>query len=469
MRDEIVKPNLKNFIKSLRDVGYNFQIALADIIDNSIAAGAKNILIETELEPNIELSVLDDGKGMNVEELIEAMRLGSKDPDDERNKKDLGRFGLGLKTASFSQCKRLTVVTKKNNQINAKAWDLDVIESENEWYLQSPAHLDLEKNSLFKELQRKESGTLVIWSKIDGINSNDYLEEIDFLREHLSLVFHRFLEGSLKGQKISMTVNNNPLQPFNPFNEKNHATQVLPEQVIRFSNKRIVVTPHILPHHSKLSNLDFKKYATSEGYTKTQGFYLYRAGRLLIHGTWWGLNKVSDAHRLVRIRVDITNDQDHFWNIDVKKSIANPNQLIKNELKKIMAQVLSRGEKTYTKRGAKIEDKTIVPFWQVLHENDEIRFELNKKHPILSKLQSLMDDRPQSIFSAYLKGLEAYLPLAAIQAHMITEPHKIKQSEMVADQERDTFLQDLLDLDLTKEEIEELMKTELFKKMKGLK
>lgn len=469
MREEVVKPNLKNFIKSLRDVGYNFQIALADIIDNSIAAGAKNVLIDTEPEPNLKLSVLDDGAGMNERELIEAMRLGSKDPDDERNKKDLGRFGLGLKTASFSQCKRLTVVTKKNNQINARAWDLDIIESENEWYLQSPSPEELEANPLFYKLKNHKSGTLVIWEKIDGINSDDYFEEIELLREHLSLVFHRFLEGSLRGQKLLLSVNNNPVLPFNPFNEKNQATQVLPEQLINLSNKKIIVTPYILPHHSKLSNIDFQKYATTEGYTKSQGFYLYRAGRLLIHGTWWGLNRISDAHRLVRIKVDITNDQDHFWNIDVKKSIANPNQIIKNELKKIMAQVLSRGEKTYTKRGAKIEDKTIVPFWQVLHENDEIIFELNQKHPILSKLQTLIDDKPQSILNAYLKGIEAYLPLAAIQAHMITEPHKIKQSEMVADQERDSFLQNLLDLDLTKEEIEELMKTELFKKMKGLK
>lgn len=469
MQEEIVKPNLTNFIKSLRDVGYNFQIALADIIDNSIAASAKNILIDAEVKPELKLSVFDDGLGMSEKELIEAMRLGSKDPDDERAKKDLGRFGLGLKTASFSQCKRLTVATKKKGQINARTWDLDIIEKENEWYLQRPSIKELESNPLFSKLEQQKSGTLVIWEKIDGINSNDYLEEIELLREHLSLVFHRFLEGSLKGQKILLSVNNNQLIPFNPFNEKNNATQVLPEQIIKFSNKKIIVTPYILPHHSKLSNIEFQKFATAEGYTKSQGFYLYRAGRLLIHGTWWGLNKISDAHRLVRIKVDITNDQDDFWNIDVKKSIANPNQIIKNELKKIMNQVLSRGEKTYTKRGTKIQDKTIVPFWQVYHENNVIRFELNQEHPILSKLQTLIDDKSHSILNAYLKGLEAYIPLAAIQAHMITEPHKIKQLELVADQERNNFLKNILELDLTPEEIDELMKTELFKKFQEMK
>lgn len=465
---EVVKPNLKNFIKSLRDVGYTFPIALADIIDNSIAAGAKNVMIETEVEPNLELSVFDNGVGMDEKELIEAMRLGSKDPDEERNKKDLGRFGLGLKTASFSQCKRLTVITKKNNKINARTWDLDIIEKENEWYLLTPSQKEIEANLLFNKLKDHKSGTIVVWEKMDGVNADDYFEEIELLREHLSLVFHRFLEGSIKGRKLLMTVNNNPISPFNPFNEQNHATQVLPEQIIRVIGKKVVLTPYILPHHSKLSQFDYQKYATNEGYTKSQGFYLYRAGRLLIHGTWWGLNKISDAHRLVRVKVDITNDQDHFWNIDVKKSVANPNQIIKKELKKILNQVLSRGEKTYTRRGAKLEDKTVVPFWEVLHESELIRFILNQTHPILSQLQTLINEKTQPILSAYLKGIEAYLPLAAIQAHMITEPHKIKQSEAILDQERESFLQKLLDLDLTEEDIEELMKTELFKKFKEL-
>jgi hypothetical protein len=465
---EVVKPNLKNFIKSLRDVGYNFHIALADVIDNSIAAGAKNIEIETDNSPNLFLTIFDNGSGMNQDELIEAMRLGSKDPDDIRDKKDLGRFGLGLKTASFSQCKRLTVISKKNNRISARIWDLDVIEKENEWFLLTPTQKELESIPCFNKLDSQQSGTLVVWEKIDGINLKNYYEELELVKQHLSLVFHRFLEGSLRGRKIRIDVNRNPLIPFNPFNEQNPATQVLPEQIIKIDGRKIVATPYILPHHSKLSKLDYQKYSTKDGYTKSQGFYLYRAGRLLIHGTWWGLNKISDAHRLVRVKIDITNEQDYLWNIDVKKSIANPNHLVKNELKKIMNQVLGRGEKTYTRRSAVIEDKTLVPFWKVLHQDEMVRFSINKEHPILSQLQINIDEQSNYILKGYLKGIEAYIPLAAIQAHMISEPHKINQSKIINEKDSEELFSELLKLELTEDEIETLMKTEFFKKVREM-
>ena len=126
--DNLIRPNVKNFIKSLRDMGYNFDIAVADIIDNCISANAKEIYIEDfDNDDSPMLSILDNGVGMNREELINAMRLGSKDPKSYRDENDLGRFGLGLKTASFSQCTKLTVVTKQGSEINALKWDLEYI------------------------------------------------------------------------------------------------------------------------------------------------------------------------------------------------------------------------------------------------------------------------------------------------------------------------------------------------------
>ncbi|MCD8545414.1 MAG: ATP-binding protein [Sulfurospirillum cavolei] len=113
MKTIIVRPNLNNFIKSLRDVGYTFEIAVADVLDNSISAGATQIDIYTVAKPELLFCMLDNGCGMIEEELIEAMRLATKNPDSTREKHDLGRFGLGLKTASFSQCLKLTVISKK--------------------------------------------------------------------------------------------------------------------------------------------------------------------------------------------------------------------------------------------------------------------------------------------------------------------------------------------------------------------
>ncbi|WP_214767296.1 MULTISPECIES: ATP-binding protein [unclassified Exiguobacterium] len=464
--NEIVKPNLSNFIKSLRDFGYNFQIALADIIDNSIAAESKNILIETESDPSTKLSVLDDGFGMTEEELIEAMRLGSKDPEDQREKKDLGRFGLGLKTASFSQCKRLTVISKKNGGIYSRRWDLELIIEKNEWLLITPDFNEFENDTLFKKLTAQKSGTLVIWEKIDTIHKNEYPEEIILLRSHLALVFHRFLEGNIKGRKFFMSLNNNEIKGFNPFNENNLATQTLPDQIIKVNNKRIKITPYILPHHSKLSNLEYDKYATNDGYTKSQGFYLYRGGRLLIHGTWWGLNKISDAHRLIRIRVDISNDQDSIWNIDVKKSIAYPNSLIKNELKKVLNNILNRGQNVYSRRPQILEDKSVFPFWNVTHTDGAVKFKLNQNHPILDYLKKTIKKEEDFVLNTYLKGVEAYIPITAIEAYVITEPKKINQKDLIKEHEKKELLNSLLSLDLTKEQIESLLKTELFKELR---
>jgi len=464
--NEIVKPNLSNFIKSLRDFGYNFQIALADIIDNSVAAESKNILIETELDPSIKLSILDDGFGMTKQELIEAMRLGSKNPDDERETKDLGRFGLGLKTASFSQCKRLTVISKKEGRIVCRRWDLDLIVEKNEWLLITPNLNEFENMNLFEKLTCQKSGTLVIWDKIDTIQKNNYYEEVNLLRNHLALVFHRFLEGNINGSKFLLALNNNRIEGFNPFNENNLATQILPNQIVKIDNEQIKITPYILPHHSKLSSLEYDKYETSEGYTKSQGFYLYRNGRLLIHGTWWGLNKITDAHRLIRIRVDISNNQDSIWNIDVKKSIAYPNPLIKTELKKILDNILNRGQNVYTRRPQILKDKNIVPFWNTAHTNEGIQFRLNKVHPILKSLKDKIDNEQNFILDTYLRGIEAYIPITSLEAYIITEPQKINQKKLISLEEKKELLLRLMNIGLSKEQADELLKTEMFKEVR---
>jgi len=465
---EIVRPNVKNFIKSLRDLGYTFEIAVADILDNSISAGAKTINIYADKNPEMIMSLLDDGLGMNEAELIEAMRLGSKDPDEERMKNDLGRFGMGLKTASFSQCKKITVISKKEGTLSAKQWDLDFVENSEEWQLITPSLNIIKELPLFDELDNLDHGTIVVWESIDAFQPDAFIEIINGLRDHLSLVFHRFLEGDIKGKKINIFVNGNPLLPFDPFNEKNNATQWLPEQKIKFNNSSIRIQPVILPHHSKMSRQEYDKYATTEGYTKSQGFYLYREGRLLIHGTWWGLHKVSDAHRLVRIKIDATNDQDYLWNIDVKKSTASPNKDIRTELKKILDQVLERGSRPYTGRGRKIEDKTTTRFWDIAHSEDEITFSINKKHPLLFQLLNVLEDNQIEILNAYFKGLEAYLPLAAIQSHMMTEPHKIKQESKFSKEEIRDLAIKLKALNLDDLDINEFLKTEIFKHHKEL-
>lgn len=468
MKEQIVNPDVGNFVKSLRDIGYTFEIAVADVVDNSITAKSSIIKIYTVAEPKLVFSMLDNGVGMSNDELVEAMRLASRDPDEEREKNDLGRFGLGLKTASFSQCKKLTVISKKCGVLSIAQWDLDYLESENKWLLKRPDINRINKNPLIEELNKLNNGTLVIWEEIDRYQQDSFSETIDKLRKHLSLVFHRYLEGSVRGRKLKIIINNNELVAFNPFNIENPATQELAIEKIKQFNCITEVQPFILPHHSKVSQQEYERYATEDGYTKSQGFYLYRENRLLIYGTWWGLHRTKDAHKLVRIRIDISNKQDSFWGIDIKKSTANPCQEIKGDLKRIINQITEKGSRPFTGRGKKIKDKTTTRFWNLVPCQDGVRFGINDAHPILEKLILGLDTRQNELLRMYLNGIQSYLPLEAIQAQLQENPHKVKQEISLSDEELVMLINKLKKSGMDDSYIEELLKTEIFKNRRGL-
>lgn len=468
MEKQIVDPDVGNLVKSLRDIGYTFEIAVADIVDNSITATASIIDIYTVAEPRLIFSMLDNGIGMSRGELIEAMRLASKDPNKEREKNDLGRFGLGLKTASFSQCKKLTVISKKYGVLSIAQWDLDYLEEENKWLLKIPDVNDINTNPLMDKLNKLKSGTLVIWEEIDRYDKASFSENIDKLRKHLSLVFHRYLEGTVKGKKLKIIINNNELVAFNPFNIANSATQELGLEKIKQFDTNIEVQPFILPHHSKVTQQEYERYATEDGYTKSQGFYLYRENRLLIYGTWWGLNRTKDAHKLVRIRIDISNKQDSFWGIDIKKSAANPCQEIKGDLKRIINQITEKGSRLFTGRGRKIKDKNTTRFWSLLPYQDGVRFSINEEHPILERLIDGLDNRQDELLRMYLEGIQSYLPLDAIQAQLQENPHKVKQEISLSDRELMDIIKKLKKEGMDESYIDELLKTEIFKSRKEL-
>lgn len=463
----VVNPNVGNLITSLRDIGYTFEIAVADIIDNCISAGAKNVQILALTEPKNIVCILDDGCGMTEVQLIEAMRLATQNPLLERSIIDLGRFGLGLKTASFSQCKKLTVASKKNHILNIKQWNLDYISKKNEWLLLTPDITSFEHISLFRTLQGSENGTIVIWEELDRFQANNFANLIDSLRKHLSLVFHRFLEFS-GAKKLKISINNYDLEPFNPFNVESIATQQINEEKIVVYGETISIQPFILPHHSKISQQEFERYATDEGYTKSQGFYLYRSNRLLIYGTWWGLHKISDAHKLVRIKIDINNTQDSLWGIDIKKSTAKPVAIIRDDLKRIISQVTERGSRPFTGRGRKIEDKTTKRFWDLQPSNDQIKFTLAFDHPVYQELISALNKHSKELLGIYLKGIQAYLPLEAIQAQLNQNPHLIQQEALMDESDVLRLAEILKGLDLNDSVISTLLKTEVFKNRKEL-
>lgn len=156
-------PTPKILINSIRQIGYSFESAAADIIDNSISVGSKNIDIYFPVSANEEIYIafLDDGIGMNRKQAINALKIGS-DFEGERNENDLGRFGLGLKSASFSQCRKLTVVSKTNDVLAAFGWDISEVEKSNEWFCYEFSNEDIEKIPKFEKLKELKHGTLVV-------------------------------------------------------------------------------------------------------------------------------------------------------------------------------------------------------------------------------------------------------------------------------------------------------------------
>jgi len=459
MKTEIVDPNVGNFIESIRDIGYSFEVAVADLVDNSITAGASRIEILIAPQPELRFAILDDGKGMSEQGIVEAMRLASRNPKDYRPKTDLGRFGLGLKTASFSQSRRLTVISKLDEANNARQWDLDYISEKNQWFLITPD--DISNYPLFDYLQTLHSGTLVCWENIDRCEVGELSSVINRVRKHLALVFHRFLEGADQ-RAIKILINNNPVHAFNPFNLNHPATQQLPLEKIKLFGSDISVQPYILPHHSKLPQSEYDFYATEEGYIRSQGFYLYRGNRILVYGTWWGLHKTVDAHKLVRIKIDIPNNMDSLWGIDVKKSIAKPADAVKTNLKRIISRVTEIGAKPFTGRGRKIEDKSIIQFWEIFPMNDDFRFAINDEHPLYTDLVADLSADALRKMQLYLKGLQAYMPIDAIQFKLQQSPHRLKQHSVLTVADVQELAERLKNTRLSQAYIDELLKTEIF-------
>jgi hypothetical protein len=412
-------PKASSLIESLRDIGYSFKSALADIIDNSITAKANNIRIYFDINnKQLSIAIIDNGQGMTENELIEAMRAGSKNPLDIRNENDLGRFGLGLKTASFSQCRKLTVLSSQNNIKHAVKWDLDYVAKEDDWSLQILDNSDI--LNIYKADLLTENGTLVVWEDTDRIVDNTaseltediVYEKIKNVQNHLELVFHRYLKGK---NKINIFINDEQLKPYDPFHSSHPATQELSEEIITVNNQKIIIRPYILPHYTKIDAKDYDYYAGEGGYLKNQGFYVYRNRRLLISGTWFRLIPQSEMYKLARIQIDLPNSLDDLWKIDVKKSNASPPAVIRHRLKKIIEKIAGSSSRVYRARGHKSSTSNNA-FWQRESARGEINYTINKEHPFISDFMHSIDKEKQYELNLILDLIGNFFPKDTLYA-----------------------------------------------------
>lgn len=435
-------PHAAALIEGLRDIGYSLETAISDIIDNSITAGAHRIEIVTETfsdEPYI--AIIDDGTGMTEDELVAAMRPGSRNPLATRDEPDLGRFGLGLKSASFSQCRRLTVVSRRDGQTSAAIWDLDDVAERNEWAVQLPDHFDLIPG--IEKLGQQ--GTLVLWQKLDRLTggySHNAAKRAEVINQriaeterHLRLVFHRFMEDA---KPLRILLNGRLLRPLDPFVRKNPATISDPEEKLALIRGNVEIQSFTLPHHKQMSKTDWEDIGGPEGHLKSQGFYLYRGKRLILHGTWFGLCRQTEQTKLSRVRIDIPNSMDADWKIDVKKSSAQLPPVVRDRLKKVIERILAGSKRTYSKRGQKLVDQERLPMWHRIQADGQIRYRPNIEHPAFADFaESLPPDLRRGFFNC-IALVGASLPIETLHADMMAG----KAEQIVPDRvDEDTLAQ----------------------------
>ncbi len=450
-------PIAPTLIESTRAMGYSLEAAIADIIDNSIAAKATDVRISFFPLHGAYISILDNGTGMNSEELTRAMQYGSQSPLNERTATDLGRFGLGLKTASLSQCKMLTVASKKNNHLEIRRWDIDFIKVTGTWSLIALTDKDeIEEIPNIHELERMDSGTLVVWQNLDRMQagaidfSKTMGKQIDIVRDHLSLVYHRYLAGESGIEKLSISINGAALEPADPFFIKK-SDQTMQEETYLIHGAQIKVQPFILPHVSKMTASEIKAAGGKDGLRRLQGFYVYRNKRLLVWGTWFRMMRKGELSKLARIRVDIPNTLDDLWTLDIKKSSAMPPEEVRANLINIIDKIGQQSKVKFTKRGKIETDANQIHLWNRLKAREGgFYYEINRKHPMVALLEEELGNEKKSL-NALLTQIERNLPLNQLYIDLNNDEH-IKNDETQEDKEIEKALMEMLPDSFSKNE-----------------
>jgi hypothetical protein len=404
-------------IESMRSLGYSFDTAVADLIDNSISAEAKSVQILLDPSNSPQLIIFDDGRGMDAVELEEALRFGSRGPNEVRDKDDLGRFGLGLKSASLSQCRKLIVASKQNSKVCCYSWDLDEVERANDWSIIEYSEEEIAELPSIDLFVGTDSGTYVLLRDFDRIAasssdvSNTIIKSLESTENHLALVFHRII--SEDGLKIS--INGRFIEPKDPFLENHKSTQRLREQEITVDGSKITLQPYILPHRNKLSSEDLRRVGGSEDLRTHQGFYVYRCKRLILWGTWFRLLSKDELNKLARVRVDIPNSLDEVWSIDVKKSSASlPDKIRKNLYGSIRDSVFG-SKRVIEYRGKLSRDDSVNYVWQRLSNRDGgVNYLINRELPQIRVLNSVLSNESQRAFEILLQNIEQSFPASSI-------------------------------------------------------
>lgn len=410
-------PEASQLLESLRSIGYSPEAAVADLIDNSITAKARSIDIRFPAGSPTYVAIIDDGSGMNAAELVNAMRHGSRSPAETRLENDLGRFGLGLKTASLSQCRCLTVVSKKDSRLAACRWDLEYVKRCNDWMLLQLERSEIDALPCIDDLRSRSHGTMVLWTNLDRLAAGDCGDgaivsaRMDTVRRHLALVFHRYLANEVADSPIVISVNRVVVTPIDPFLTTKKASQKTPLETFHVDGVPIHLMGFTLPHISKLRPDEIEIAGGAEGLRRQQGFYVYRNFRLIVWGTWFRLMRQEELTKLTRVRVDIPNSLDHLWTLDIKKATASPPEQVREQLRALVPKLCEGSRGTQTHRARVQTGGNIQPIWRREELRDgSIRYRIDRDHVIVDSLLSELDDVERRSVSQILRAIEESFP-----------------------------------------------------------
>jgi hypothetical protein len=352
-------------MESLRDIGYELPAAVADLVDNSLDAEATQVDITIAFKGTRSwLRVTDNGTGMSAARLNEAMRYGTERDYAEN---ELGKFGLGMKTASLSQCRQLTVATRTNpdrREIEVRRWDIDRVKETDTWELARLSPRECRPHHI-APLQ-DHTGTVVVWELLDrvlayrlpdGLAAEHGLTSMAReVEEHLAMVFHRFLSGQARRPlPLTITINGNPISAWDPFARAEPQTCRLDRQTLDLHHEgrthTITVQPYILPNQTQFSTTRAWEAASGPSkWNRQQGFYIYREDRMIQSGGWNRLRTLDEHTKLARIAVDIPRAADTAFEINVSKMRVIIPAELRAPLKAIATAVASRAQAVYRQR-----------------------------------------------------------------------------------------------------------------------
>lgn len=470
---ELANPNPEFLIKSIAEQGYSLETALADLMDNSITANATRIEVLTKIdsEPFI-LFLSDNGDGMDKASLKKNMQFPSKSPEETRELSDLGRFGLGLKTASFSQTRIFTVLSRKrgSDKFFGLTWDVNHLKNSGKWEMILNSDEEINEiiqqyTSISKEHLNNSNeftpNTIVVWkglykfeNYVNEKNKQDALKEeiTNTTSEYLSIVFHKFMER--QNNRLQIRINNTLVNPFNPFPTENSSIRALEPLQKEFGKDFVKIQGFVLPNTS-IKDDSNSWTPKNKSLMDMEGLYIYRADRLILFGGWNGLIKKMPRLQLGRLKIDIGNKVDHLFHLNVAKSQINIPHDLKSAFLRAIVDLKTEAQKEFFNHGLKsFKQRPTEHSSELFYKtatNKGVLLRINEEFPLLKSLKSSLNSNQKAELNFILK----------MSSNLINKVRQVDNIQITGDTEKDGIstveivksIKELLNLGLTKEQI----------------